>query len=133
MKSTSRVGEVGHDAHEIGAALQRRAGGADDRRPHLVGHDRGQRRLAEPGRAGQEHVVERLAAPPRRLHRDPQALDGGALPDVLVEALRPELPLGLRFFGRREVAGDPGMSSVGVALAFGRGRGRSRRRDPPGS
>ena len=41
-------------------------GGLDQRRLELGGDDVRERGLAEPGRAGEQHVVERLAAAPRR-------------------------------------------------------------------
>ena len=71
-----------------------------DGRAHLVGHDGGQRRLAEPGGPGEQHVIERLAALAGGLHRDAQALHRRLLADVLVETLGPELPLDLRLLGR---------------------------------
>ena len=52
-------------------------------------------------------MIERLAALPRRLHGDPQALHRGALADVLVETLRPELALDLRLLGQGHATRDP--------------------------
>src|SRR5262250_3049816 len=43
---------------------------------------------------------------PRRLDRDSQALHRGALPHVLVQALRAELPLHLCLVGQRHAAHD---------------------------
>ena len=106
MNSTSLLGEVGQDAHEVRAALERGAGGGHDVRAHLVGHDGGQRGLAEAGRAGEQDVIERLAALARGLHRHAQALHRRALADVLVEALRAELPLDLRLLRRRRQRGS---------------------------
>ena len=42
-------------------------GGLHERGVELAGGDVRERRLAEAGRPGEQHVVERLAAPPRRL------------------------------------------------------------------
>ena len=55
------------------------------RRPgaHLGGDDAGQRRLAQPGRAGEEDVVDRLAALPGRLEHDGEVLDQLGLADEL--------------------------------------------------
>ena len=59
-----------------------------ERRAQLPRGDVGQRRLAEAGRARQQHVVERLAAPPRRLHEERQLTLELLLADELVQALR---------------------------------------------
>jgi hypothetical protein len=96
------LAEVGEDAHEIGAPVERRPRRGHERRPHLVRHDGGQGGLAEPRGAREEDMVEGLAPPPRRLHRDAQALDGGALAHVLVEPLWPELTLELHLLGQRD-------------------------------
>jgi hypothetical protein len=103
------LAEVGEDPHEVGAAVQGRSGGGDEHRAHLIGHDGGQRRLAQSRRTGEEHVVQRLTAPARRFYRDTEALHCGALAHVLVEALRPELALELRLFGQRHAAHHPGL------------------------
>ena len=52
----------GEEGGDVGLALQRRPGGLHHRHPQLGGDDVGERGLAEPGRAGEEDVVERLAA-----------------------------------------------------------------------
>ena len=52
----------GEEGGDVGLALQRRAGGLHHRHPQLGGDDVGERGLAEPGRAGEQDVVERLAA-----------------------------------------------------------------------
>ncbi len=62
----------------------------------LVGDDVGQRRLAEAGRAVEQHVIERLAALLRRGDRDVQVLADALLADVLVEGARPQPRLVLR-------------------------------------
>ena len=92
--------QIGENAHEVAAALERRAGGGDDGRGHLVGEDRREGGLAQPGRPGEQDMIEGLCALPRRLHRDAQALHRRALPHVLVEPLRAELPLELRLLGQ---------------------------------
>ena len=53
-----------------------------------VGDEVRQRRLADAGRAREEHVVERLAATLSGGHEDLQVVDDLGLPDVLVEAAR---------------------------------------------
>ena len=57
---------------------------------HLVGDDVRERGLAEPGRPEQEDVVERFAAPLRRLDEDAQVVDDALLADVVGEAARAE-------------------------------------------
>ena len=53
-------------------------------------------------------MVERVAPLPGRLDRDLEALDGGALADEVVEALRSELALDLDLLGQRFAAQDAG-------------------------
>ena len=60
--------ERGEERGDVALALERRAGRLDERHVELVRDDLRERGLAEPGRAGEQHVVERLAArraPPR--------------------------------------------------------------------
>ena len=56
-------------------SLRSSAGPGDlpDADAELVADDLRERRLAEPGRPGEQHVVERLAARPRRFERDLRA------------------------------------------------------------
>ena len=65
--------ERGQVAGDVALALERRAGGGHEVHLQLVGHDLGERRLAEAGRAGQQHVVERLAACAGGLDEDRRA------------------------------------------------------------
>src|SRR5262249_42707571 len=62
----------------------------------FVGNHVRERRLAEPGRAVQEDVVERLAALLRRLDRDVQLLAHLVLADVVVEPAGTESRVVLR-------------------------------------
>ena len=64
-----------------------RADGAQ-RHAERVGDEVRQRRLADAGRAREEHVVERLAAALRRCDEDLEVVDHLGLADVLVEAAR---------------------------------------------
>ena len=71
----------------------------------LLAHDLRECRLPQPGRAGEQHVVERVVTRPRRLESDPQLLLDPLLSDEVVESARPERLLGLVFLGpqrRRE-------------------------------
>ena len=72
--------------------LRSRAGPCDraDADVELLPDDVREARLAEPGRADEEHVVERFAACLRRLERDRDLLLHALLADELVEAARPE-------------------------------------------
>ena len=82
--------QAGEDRRQIADALDRRPGGDAHADLHLGGDDVGERRLAEAGRAVQQHVVERLAALPRRLDADRDVVLDLLLVDVLVEAPRPQ-------------------------------------------
>ena len=81
-----------------------RADGAQ-RHAERVGDEMRQRRLADAGRAGEEHVVERLAAPLRRRDEDLEVLDDLGLADVLVEAARAQRGVVLEESRRRRGAG----------------------------
>ena len=54
----------------------------------LAADDLRERGLAEPGRPGEQHVVERLAAAARRVERDPELLLDPLLADELGERAR---------------------------------------------
>ena len=81
--------------------LRSSAGPATVRRPtpELLADDLRERRLAEPGRADEEHVVERLAARLRRVERDPELLLDPLLADEVVEPARPQRALELLVLG----------------------------------
>ena len=90
MKSTSRSWRfVSIAARSPAFSI---TGPAVDRIAHaeLVGDDVGERRLAEPGRAVEQHVIERLAALLGRGDRHLQVLAHAILPDVVVERARPQ-------------------------------------------
>ena len=80
--------ERGQERGDVALALERRAGGLHERDVELGGEDLGQRGLAEAGRAGEQDVVERLAARGRGLERDRQLLAQRGLADELLEAPR---------------------------------------------
>ena len=56
--------------------------------------------LPRPGRSGEQHVVERVAAVPRRLDEDLELLLGGALADEVVEPLRAQRDFDVALVGR---------------------------------
>ena len=98
MKSTSRSCRLvsiaaRSPAFSITGPAVERIGDAE-----LVGDDVGERRLAEPGRAVEQHVIERFAALLRRRNRDLEVLAHAVLADVFVERARPQPGLGT---GRR--------------------------------
>ena len=80
--------ERGEEGGDVRLALERGAGRADDRRLHLRGDDVRERCLAEAGRAGEQHVVERLLAPPRRLDEDLELSGDLLLVDEVAQAAR---------------------------------------------
>ena len=103
MKSTSRACRFERmPARSPGFSITgpgRRA----DRHAELVGDDVAERRLAETGRAVEQHVIERLAALSRRGDRHLQVLAHAILADVVVEPPRPQpgLVLGVVVDARR--------------------------------
>ena len=81
--------EVRQDSREVARPRDHRSGGEAQPGRHLAGHDVRQRRLSEPRRAGEENVVERLAAPARGRQEDGEVLADLVLSDVLGQRLRP--------------------------------------------
>ena len=120
MKKTRARLERGQEGGDVGLALERRAGGLHQRHPQLGGDDVGERGLAEPGRAGEQHVVERLAAAPRGLDEDLELLGHLALVDEVGEASR----------GRSERSSSSSAAARAAPSAIGLGdrRRRARRR-----
>ena len=84
------VVEVGEDRRQVAGALERRSAGDPEAHVELGGHDPGHAGLAQPGRAGEQHVVERLAAPVRCAQHDLEVLAQRGLADELVESARPQ-------------------------------------------
>src|SRR5919201_6855903 len=87
--------ERGEDRGDVALPLERRASEGADADAELLADDVGEARLAEPGRADEEDVVERLAARPRRLERDRELLLDPLLADEVVEPARAEASLEL--------------------------------------
>ena len=85
--------ELGEDRGQVAGPLERRARRDVQRHAHLGGGDAGQRGLAEPGRAGEQQVVDGLAAPPGRLDDDaagaPSARAGRRTRRAAAAAARP--------------------------------------------
>src|SRR5439155_852232 len=86
--------QIAQNAEEIPAALDRRARRRDQCRPHLVGDDAGERGLAQPGWAVEEHVVHALVAKLGGLDGDAQARHRLLLAHLLLERAGAEAPPG---------------------------------------
>jgi hypothetical protein len=87
------LAQRGEHRGQVAGALDGRTGGGADLRPHLGGHDVGQRRLAQPRRAVEQDVVDRLIALPRRVDQDRQVLLDPILPGELIQPSRPDAGL----------------------------------------
>ena len=105
----------GQEGGDVGLALERRAGGLDHRHAELGGDDVGERGLAQPGRAGEQDVVERLAAALRRLDEDRELLGDLLLVDEVGEGLRAQRAVEV-------VVGDVGPGVVDPDLGVDRDR-----------
>jgi len=86
--------KVGENRREVARPGNDRPGGGAEADAEFVGDDLRQRRLAEAGGTVQQHVIERLAPPQRRLDEHPQVAAGGALADEVVERRRPQASFG---------------------------------------
>jgi hypothetical protein len=92
---------VGQQAGEVAGLLDDGAGGDADVAAELVAEDEGQGGLAEARRAGEEDVVERLAAALGGADHHLEALDGLGLAGEIGEGQRAQ-----RRFGRRDGRGE---------------------------
>ena len=82
--------EVGQNRDEIAGPLNRRSRRCPQRRTHFIRDNQRQARLAEARRPVQQHMVQRLAPPLRRRHKDRKTFFNLRLPDKLTQALRPQ-------------------------------------------
>ena len=87
--------EVGEQRGEVARLGDHRARGRAEADAHLAREDLGQRRLAEPRRAVEQHMVERFAAALRGVDEHPQVLPRRLLADELVEGLRAKRRVGV--------------------------------------
>jgi hypothetical protein len=78
--------QAGHQRGQVTGPLQRRSAGDPDPGAELSGDDHRERRLAEPGRTGQQHVVRRAAATAGALQHQRHLLADPLLADELVQA-----------------------------------------------
>ena len=82
--------EIGEDGGEIAGLGQHRPRGRAEIDAQLARHDLRQRGLAEAGRAGKQHMVERLFARPRRLDEDREIFARLLLADEFGQHLGPQ-------------------------------------------
>ena len=83
------VFEVGEERREVAGLDDDRPGGGAEIHAELARHDLRQRRLAEARRPDEEHMVERLGAPPRRVDEHLEVGPRLGLADEIGEPLRP--------------------------------------------
>ncbi len=102
------VAELGEDRGQVAGTFERRTGGDVHVHAHLDGDDAGQAGLAEPGRAGQQQVVGRLAAHLGCLEHDREMLFQLALTDELAQPSRPQPGL----VGLFDVVGRAGIEEL---------------------
>ena len=86
--------EIGEQRREVAGLGDHRPGGGAEIDAELARDDLRQRGLAEPGRADEQHVVERLVARPRRLDEDREIGARLLLADELGKPLRAQRALG---------------------------------------
>ncbi len=86
---------------DVALALERGPRRHHERRVELLGDDLRERCLPQPGRAGEQHVVERLAACGGRLERHGELLAQGVLTDEVLEGPRPQRAVDLVLAGER--------------------------------
>ena len=91
--------EAGEDRGDVALPLERGPGDACGCRRRAPRGRCARGRLAEPGRADEQHVVERLAARLRRVERDRELLLDPLLADEVVEPARPQRALELVLLG----------------------------------
>ena len=136
MKSTSPGREARQERRQVARVLDRRTAGHPQRPAALVRDDHRERRLAEPGRAGQQDVVGGALLDARRVQQQLELPAHLLLTDELGEGCRPQRALD-REFGLVDGLVGVAESSTGVLLprrarawrasgAAGRGRRRAR-------
>src|SRR5467141_804275 len=98
--------ERSEDRGQVALAFQQRAGTGLDHDAQLAGDYLRERRLAQAGRAVQQHVVERFAAAARRLDGDFDVFLHTRLADVIGEALRADACVNPSVFIERRAGHD---------------------------
>ena len=77
--------QVGQQGGQVAGLLDGGAGGDADLHPHLLGHNAGQRGLAQAGRAVEQHMVHRLAPALGRPQIDRQVCLDLLLADIVLQ------------------------------------------------
>ena len=85
--------EIRQDRRQVARLRNHRPGRRPEPHAHLPRQDLRQRCLAEAGRPEQQHMVQRLLPPPRRLDIDFQIRLRLALADIILKRLRTERPV----------------------------------------
>ncbi len=106
MKRMSPGPRVVSSPDEVTRLLEHWPGGGAQLHTHFSGHEHGERRLPETGRAEEEGVVERLAPAPCRVHGNLERRLDLLLSDEFVETGGPERGLGAGLLGEGVWCGD---------------------------
>ena len=128
--------KIGQDGRQIASAFEHRAGGLAQAHAHFNGDDVRQRRFAQPRRAEQQHVVERVLAALGSLDEDRQLLANLDLPDVLGQSLRAQGAFDGLFLRGAGFSGDQAVqrhiAGFGELVGFNHLRSRKRGNTPDG-
>ena len=101
MNRTSPSSRLVSKRGEIARLGDHRARGGAEADPHFAREDAGERGLAEPRRAEEQDMVERLAARLGGVDEDAQILARALLPDEFVERLGAQRGVGVLGAGAR--------------------------------
>jgi hypothetical protein len=94
-KKNVMVLQIGQNGGQVAGAFEHGPRGRPDAHAELVGNDVCKRGFAEPGRAAEQHVVERLAPAPGRIDENTQVFLDPVLPHEILETKRPQAPVEL--------------------------------------
>src|SRR5262249_4406332 len=110
--------EVGEERGEVAGALQDRTRSLAQVHAHLARDDVRERRLAQPRRTEEQHVVESFLPLPRGFDKDRKLAADLFLADVFGERFWPERALEGLLLGRDRGAGDEAVGFDGHALSY---------------
>ena len=105
--------QVRQQRGEISGFFNGRAGGHAQVHSHFIGDDARERCFTEAGRAVEQHMVEGLPAPTRRLYINTQVLFDFFLPDIICEHPRAERGFQIRIL-RHIVWGDDAIFKIRI-------------------
>ena len=105
--------QIGEQGGQVLGLFQHRPAGLPQVHPQLGRNDVAERSLAQPGRAEQEHMVQRLAPLAGRTDEDLQLLPRLGLPNVLLQQLGTQRPLQRLFLRRDGGGGDHALGGGG--------------------